>query len=53
MTPMPDGGIRWTLPGGHQVTTHPPAYGADDDRPPDPSRPTAAASANADDPPPF
>jgi hypothetical protein len=53
MTPMPDGGIRWTLPGGHQVTTHPPAYGTDDDRPPDPSRPTAAASANADDPPPF
>jgi hypothetical protein len=53
MTPMPDGGIRWTLPGGHQVTTHPPAYGTDDDQPPDPSRPTAAASANADDPPPF
>ena len=53
MTPMPDGGIRWTLPGGHQVTTHPPAYGTDDDQPPDPSRPTAAASANVDDPPPF
>ncbi len=52
MTSLPDGGIRWTLPSGHQVTTRPPAYGPDDDRPPDPPRPTAAASANADDPPP-
>jgi len=25
-----DGGLVWTLPGGHTVTTHPPALGTDD-----------------------
>jgi len=24
-----DGGLRWTLPGGRQITTHPPRYGTD------------------------
>ncbi|MGY1680798.1 DUF222 domain-containing protein [Geodermatophilus sp. SYSU D01176] len=54
MAPMPDGGIRWTVPGGHQVTTHPPAYGTDDDQPPDPPATASAGStSHADDPPPF
>jgi hypothetical protein len=35
---MPDGGIRWTLPGGTQVITRPPTYGTDDDLPPDEAR---------------
>jgi hypothetical protein len=42
---LPDGGLRWTLPGGQQITTHPPRYGTDDDLPP-PTPPH-------DDPPPF
>jgi hypothetical protein len=29
-----DGGLQWTSPSGHTVTTHPPAYGTDDHPPP-------------------
>jgi hypothetical protein len=54
MSPMPDGGIRWTVPGGHQVVTRPPAYGTDDDQAPDPPAPAMAGStSHANDPPPF
>jgi hypothetical protein len=53
MTPMPDGGIRWTMPGGHQVITRPPAFGTDADQPPDPPVTAMAGSTpHADDPPP-
>jgi hypothetical protein len=38
LEPTGDGGLRWTLPGGHTRVTHPPAYGSDDDQPPDPLR---------------
>jgi hypothetical protein len=34
MTRLPDGGLQWTTPGGHTITTHPPGYGTDDDLPP-------------------
>jgi hypothetical protein len=34
MTRLPDGGLRWTTPGGQTLTTHPPRYGSDDDLPP-------------------
>jgi hypothetical protein len=34
MTRLPDGGLRWTTPGGDTITTHPPRYGTDDDLPP-------------------
>jgi hypothetical protein len=34
MTRLPDGGLRWTTPGGDAITTHPPRYGTDDDLPP-------------------
>jgi hypothetical protein len=34
MTVLPDGGLRWTTPGGQSITTHPPRYGTDDDLPP-------------------
>jgi len=34
MTRLPDGGLQWTTPGGHNVTTHPIGYGTDDDLPP-------------------
>jgi uncharacterized protein DUF222 len=54
MTPVPGGGMRWTLPGGHQVTTHPPAFGTDDDQPPDRSATSSSGSTpHAADPPPF
>jgi Domain of unknown function (DUF222) len=54
MTPVPGGGIRWTVPGGHQVTTHPPAYGTDDDHPPDrPVTASAWSTPHTADPPPF
>src|SRR5829696_4152264 len=39
---LPDGGLRWTSPSGHVLTTHPPAYGSDDQpqpENPDPVRP--------------
>jgi hypothetical protein len=38
MTRLPDGGLQWTTPGGHTVTTHPIGYGTDDDLPPPPTR---------------
>ena len=46
MTPMPDGGIRWTLPGGHRLApTHPPTAATTTNHPtnrspqrPEPSR---------------
>ncbi|SFL93358.1 HNH endonuclease, partial [Geodermatophilus ruber] len=47
MRPMPDGAIAWTLPGGTQVITHPPAYGTDDDLP------SSQPPPEPDDPPPF
>jgi hypothetical protein len=53
MTPVAGGGVRWTLPGGHQVTTHPPAYGTDDDQPPDRSTAPAGWTPHTADPPPF
>jgi Domain of unknown function (DUF222) len=28
---LPDGGLQWTTPGGHRITTHPTRYGTDDD----------------------
>ena len=34
LTVLPDGGLRWTTPGGQTLTTHPPRYGTDDDLPP-------------------
>ena len=34
MTRLPDGGLRWTTPGGDTITTHPPRYGTDDGVPP-------------------
>jgi len=37
MTRLPDGGLQWTSPSGHTVTTHPPAFGTDD-HPPPPTR---------------
>jgi hypothetical protein len=37
---LPDGGLRWTTPGGEQLTTHPPRYGTDDDLPPPTPPPT-------------
>ncbi len=51
---LPDGALRWTTPGGHQITTHPPAYGTDDDQPSDRSPASSAGSTtHAADPPPF
>jgi hypothetical protein len=42
---LPDGGLRWTTPGGHSLTTHPIGYGTDDDLPPpEPVTDPAAAS---------
>jgi hypothetical protein len=37
MAMTPDGGLRWTAPGGQTVTTHPIGYGTDDDLPPPPT----------------
>ncbi len=34
MTRRPDGGLTWTSPSGHTITTYPLRYGADDDLPP-------------------
>jgi hypothetical protein len=31
---LPDGGLRWTTPGGQAATTYPTGYGTDDDLPP-------------------
>jgi hypothetical protein len=49
---LPDGGLQWTTPGGHILTTHPPRYGTDDDLPPPsdrplPATPRATATATA------
>jgi hypothetical protein len=41
MTRLPDGGLRWTSPSGHTVTTHPPIFGTDDPPPPTPHPPRA------------
>jgi hypothetical protein len=52
---LPDGGLQWTTPGGHTVTTHPIGYGTDDDLegPPRPDKATATdAAATATPPPP-
>jgi hypothetical protein len=40
---LPDGGLRWTTPGGDTITTYPIGYGTDDDfeRPPRPETPAA------------
>jgi hypothetical protein len=42
MRRLPDGGLEWTTPGGHTVTTHPLPYGTDD-LPPQRSRPGSPA----------
>jgi hypothetical protein len=42
MTRLPDGGLRWTTPGGDTITTHPLRYGSDDDLPPPPEDVVAA-----------
>jgi hypothetical protein len=39
-----DGGLQWTTPGGHTITTHPPGYGTDDDLPPPGRLPVLQAS---------
>jgi hypothetical protein len=42
---LPDGGLQWTTPGGHTLTTHPLRYGTDDDLPPPTAdRPPAATA---------
>jgi hypothetical protein len=43
---LPDGGLEWTTPGGHTVTTYPPRYGSDDDLPP-PGKPEEALPVRA------
>ena len=43
MTRLPDGGLRWTTPGGDTITTHPPRYGTDDGVPPPTADPPAFA----------
>ena len=42
MRRLPDGGLEWTTPGGHRITTHPLPYGTDDLPPPPADPPTAA-----------
>jgi hypothetical protein len=46
---LPDGGLQWTAPGGHTITTHPPRYGTDDHPPPGrhPATPTTPATPTA------
>ncbi|WP_305852265.1 HNH endonuclease signature motif containing protein [Blastococcus sp. PRF04-17] len=39
MQRRPDGGLQWTTPGGHTITTHPQPYGTDDLPPPPPAQP--------------
>jgi hypothetical protein len=51
MTRLPDGGLRWTTPGGHTVTTYPIGYGTDDDVPP--LRPTPAPKLDNSETPPM
>jgi hypothetical protein len=41
MRRLPDGGLEWTTPGGHRITTQPLPYGTDDLPPPGTSPPTA------------
>jgi hypothetical protein len=45
MTRLPDGGLQWTTPGGHTVTTYPPPYGTDDLPPPPPPEEAIAPPA--------
>ena len=40
MRRLPDGGLQWTTPGGHRITTHPLPYGTDDLPPPPADPPT-------------
>jgi hypothetical protein len=47
MTRLPDGGLQWTTPGGHTVTTHPIGYGTDDDLPPQPPSLSSEEAASA------
>jgi hypothetical protein len=53
MQRLPDGGLQWTSPGGHTLTTHPLRYGTDDDLPPPtadrppPATPGATATTTA------
>lgn len=47
LTGTGDGGLTWTTPGGLQITTRPPRFGADDDLDPA-SPPTASTGAVAD-----
>jgi hypothetical protein len=45
MRRLPDGGLRWTLPGGERRTTYPLRYGTDDHPEPPQRRPPDAAVA--------
>jgi hypothetical protein len=53
MTRLPDGGLQWTTPSGHTITTHPIGYGTDDDLPPPPPDQTPPPPDPNEDPPPF
>ena len=54
MRRLADGGLEWTTPGGHIITTYPQPYGTDDLPPPAASPPpTERAGVVDDDPPPF
>jgi hypothetical protein len=44
MRRLPDGGLEWTTPGGHRITTHPPRYGTDDLPPPTAGPPTTSTA---------
>jgi hypothetical protein len=46
MRRLPDGGLQWTTPGGHRITTHPLPYGTDD-LPPPPADPPPAGPPTA------
>jgi hypothetical protein len=43
LTATGDGGLTWTTPGGLEITTRPPRYGADDDVRPGPAPPGPGA----------
>ena len=48
MRRLPDGGLRWTTPGGQHLTTYPPRYGTDDHLPPPAPQPAPPAPPPAD-----